>query len=171
MSKKPTVKLELTRHEQEVVDDYARSLIRWDEFFEGDAREKIYEAMVKHKFGVYDISGERMVRRPPWNLVFAGNLCPSCNREQDVLDGNAANKLKEIEGGKLLCKNCGFTIEKSLWEEGAKSNEAEKNLKAEDDKLNEKIAKYNINKQRLDELLGMGADKAERAIKVTSKKE
>lgn len=165
--KKDTAKLELSRREKDVLDGFKDYWFSMHRLHESDARQAIYEAMVKHKYSEYTSQGERRTREPMWNLVFPSNLCPLCNTDEEVLAGTAKNTFEEDKDN-LLCRACGFTIPKKLWEDGEKSNEEEERIKNKDREFTEKLKKYDMPKQRIDELAKRGIMEAQRAVKMTT---
>lgn len=165
--KKDTAKLELTRREQEVVKGFADNWLALHRLHESDARQRIYEEMVKHKYGEYTGEGERRTREPMWNLVLPKDLCPLCNSDEEILADTAANIFEENEEN-LLCKACGFTIPASLWTEGKKSNEIEKKINDKDREFTEKLGKYKMPEERIGELAKRGIMEAQRTVRLTT---
>jgi hypothetical protein len=162
--KRFTARLELSRREGEVVGGFAENWLAWHNLHETDARQKIFAEVVKHRFGEYTIHGESQTKEPMWNKVFEKNLCPESNTDEMILSGKDPHVLEE-DGLNLLCRHCGFTVTKALWEEGRKSNEAEKKIREKDKEFSEKISKYNIPKEHLDELARKGIMEVQRAVR------
>jgi len=168
--KKHTAKLELSRREEEIVRGFAENWLAWNKLNKEDARQKIYAEIVKHKFGEYTLIGERKTPDPFWTPIFNGNLCPESNTTQGIIAGKDLHLLEE-DGINLLCRHCGFTISKALWEEGRKSDEAERKIREKDKLFSEKIAKYGMKKEHLDELARKGIMEAQRAVRASEEYE
>jgi|GEM_PF-1472760 len=163
--KKYTAKLPLSRREQEVVKGFAENWLARHNLNEYDARQKIYETIVRHKYKDYTLRGQRLTRTPMWNVTFGKNLCPTCNSDEQIFKEKDLSYLNE-DGENLKCSKCEFKIGKTLWAEGRKANETEKKIREDDKIFSEKIGKFNIPKERLDELAKKGIMEAQRASRI-----
>ena len=91
--KKFTARLELSKREQDVVRGVAENWLGWHRLHEDDARDGVYEAVVRYKHGDYDSTFERLTPEPMWNLVFEKKACPACNTYRELMGARDGGRI------------------------------------------------------------------------------
>jgi hypothetical protein len=141
--------LKLSRREQEIVEEIAESLTSLESLREKDGRREITHEVVKHRFGSYDPSRERMVPIPNWGKVLSLRACPNCNPLAENM-GRLMPKGKDLE-----CRACRLKLTQQQFARAKESAEAEKKWVQNEEKLEAKIEKYGIKDERLERLYDM----------------
>lgn len=160
----------LSRREEKLVGDFERILYESVKLKKDDSRKQIYHQVILAKYGVDDISTQRITPQPLWDLVLEDRICPVCNSLKDILNDNINGKLEDNEGQKV-CTNCTFSIEESLYENAKKVNEAENKLESDEEEMEADLARQKLGKTQILQLREKGEERALRRISQQIKKE
>lgn len=163
--KKFTARLELSNRERDVVRGVAENRFAWQRLHADDARDILYEGIVRHKHGDYESAFERLTPEPMWGLVFEKKACPACNSDRELMGKEPQVIVKKA--GDMVCEGCDFRVPAKTWVAAKKASAEEERIRKKEKEFDGMVVKYDFKKEHLDELVKKGVQEAQRAIRAT----